>query len=1227
MTVHRVVKACLLVAALLACGKGGQSVRGNTGVTAATHLGFPIATGVHATDCSTCHGDFQSFKQFTCLNCHTHDQPLTNELHASLVAGAAGSDGGMGYAYSSASCLQCHATGTRVPFDHVGITSTCASCHDTGAPFVALAVAGVGLDGGTFMHPDKGGNDCRTCHTTTSWSGAGNAPDGVRDPAQDVPVAALIPTYVDTSIASVSAQSETLPMPMDHKSTALPAGALSACSNCHSNANAGAFFPGNLHSSLMRLALTQPGQCLDCHATSVPSGFVGPTATNPARTPPSGEMKHDAVVWKNAAPTTTAAVTQDCAVCHTSPTPAAPSWKTTLPLHSSLAKAAVAQPASCLDCHANSRPVAALTSANAALPAKVTFDHGASAAMGDCVSCHSGSSATTFTSWTGGQFHLPGSATPATCLPCHNGERPTSTAGWVSGFQNRPFDYVTNSLLITHGDGQDCVSCHANPGTGVWGGTPKQNWAKGQFDHGASGSAAATTCFACHLTQRPDLVLGSAAAAAAVLPGNFDHSLNGTGDCFGCHQATATANTYVNYFKPATGTLPGGDWQGGVGYPGSTLVSAPNKFITITETTLNPPPPNLVTGTTSISATLHNAMLHTSTEVPVAIRPGPTPPDTSCKNCHTATSTFGDPYANGQFHSRIAVQPTAHCTDCHSQMRPKGIVFQSGSELQPMDHNAVFASAATINSNGVPVSVTGVAQIDCSACHKSPGNTWSDGVFHANIKPAVPANCTACHYTVMADAASADMTSGASYVMRHKSGQMTFQNCQTCHAGALAKGASTTLAAALWKPGSFHASLSAQPRACVDCHAVSEPAANASTQSNSTYNLAAGSTSTNGAQWMNHGSSVVVGKDCFLCHAADAKVSGSAWNKGDSLHAAVASMVTCRECHGLTNGGGAAVGTNNNLPAGLTNSSTLTSASADSSTGIPLGTFAQITHADINASAHDCNFCHTQVGLSTVAGVKGKEWAQAAFHTRFTGPNPMVINGTTGRCSNCHMNVKPVPSYTAQDHSAFTAASGTQDCASCHSWPGTGTAALPNWLGATGVPQFIPVGGFPIPQPPATSATTQLGIASLPHPSVASGVACTTCHSSPSGSKPATGYDHASALINANCASCHEAGSNLVGTVWNGTTVQASGAGDTRPFTTSLTQCNLPATALHFYPPSGTAAALGDCNLCHRTPAGNGTTTTGAAFTAAWQWHHPSKQGSKSSFPCLVCHVQANCGN
>jgi hypothetical protein len=286
---------------------------------------------------------------------------------------------------------------------------------------------------------------------------------------------------------------------------------------------------------------------------------------------------------------------------------------------------------------------------------------------------------------------------------------------------------------------------------------------------------------------------------------------------------------------------------------------------------------------------------------------------------------------------------------------------------------------------------------------------------------------------------------------------------------------------------------------------------------------------------------------------------------------------------------------------------------------VAAGTHDQISHADVNVTNADCRVCHTQVGPSATAGVQGKEWAQAKFHASFGAANPLVMNGSTGRCSNCHLNVKPGAGFAAYDHTSLTNAAGSTDCSACHSWPGTGTASAPNWLGAAGgQPQYINVGGFTILQPPASTATTQRGISNLPHPTVGSGTSCTTCHATAAGGKNAMGYDHASTLINGNCSSCHEAGSNLVGTAWNNSTTQAAGAGDTRPFTLTSVLAKRGGSTLtvtyknHFYPV--------DCYQCHNAPTGIVKTQTGTGYTSAWTFPHTTSRMTNPS-TCVMCHT------
>jgi hypothetical protein len=653
--------ALLAATALGACAKGMEPGNAN-GTTSEQHLSFPIApaathalgkmTAGAAIGCESCHTpSAPSFKEFNCLGCHEHEQTVTDRLHLGQVD----------YTYTSDGCLKCHPASDKKMFGHKGITDGCAQCHDMGAVFAALPVAG-------FTHPATGGADCGGCHTTATWKGATGGPTmNTHDPAHDKVVNALIPTYAGITIASLAPRAETLPMTMNHGSKDVAAAALAACGNCHPGGGMnGMVGKGTLHASLATLMLPQPTACGSCHADAVPVGFVGPTATAPARVPPSGEMKHDAVTWANGAATATKLVVADCGVCH-------------------------------------------------------------AAADG-------------------------------------------KTGGWTTN---------------------------------------------------AAGSGPATY------------------------------------------------------------------------------------------------------------------------------------------------------------------------------------------------HPALTAAKA------------------------------------------------------------------------------------------------------------------AQPSSCIDCHA-------------------------------------------------------------------------------------------NNLPADLTTTTTMTSASAAS--GVAAGTLDQLSHADANVTARDCNFCHKQAGPSTAA--PGQEWKQARFHTSFSpaaGPN--ALDTSRGRCSNCHMNVRPGPGATVQDHTAFTSAAGSQDCSTCHAFPGTGTPAAPNWLGAGNVPPQIIVGGFAVPQPPAKSATTQAGIAGLPHPVAGAGATCTTCHGQAGGGKKAVGYDHLSPLQSKSCNACHEAGSDLVGTPWNGATKAAAGAGDTRPFTiVGLVPSTGGGRALvndfaHFYPV--------DCHECHAVPKGTGAVTTGAAYTAAWKFNHRENNMTRPS-TCNMCHGAPN---
>lgn len=1172
---------------LVVFGACTPTIGSNVGVTPETHPWFPVGPGTsHAcgetASCESCHpANLDSFTEFTCTGCHV--RAITARLHLEVT----------GYEYASKSCYACHHKGSA-SFDHAGITGNCAACHDEGAPYAALPVPG-------FTHPPIS-SDCGGCHSTSSWLNASTAPTNSSDPAKNVTVSTQIPTYAGTSIASLTPLTESLPMVMNHATNEIPAETLGNCANCHENAAQGAYFPGTLHVALERLNLPQPTACSKCHTASTPTGFVGPTVASPARTPPSPEMKHDAVAWASGAPTTTKLVTQDCGLCHQAPTEAAPAtWAANSSgarptFHPALTAANATQPASCLDCHANSRPTGEVSSASASLPSGVVFDHSSIDAMGECAPCHTSGGATQWTSWAGGGFHLPGTSEPTTCVPCHEGERPTSTASWKSTtYTKSPFDYVGTTGGPSHVNADDCAGCH------VAGTSGSLTWVGGSYTHGAG--ASTSTCLPCHKSQRPTQIIS-----------NFNHATQGTGDCFGCHQDTVTRKAYVKYPD---------DWSGGQSYPANSLIAASGQFVKITSITLTRNQNKLVTGMTSSSTTLNNAMLHTSKTLPDALNAGLVPDYNNdfgkCWHCHTNTNGNVTDFTNGFLHAAFSEfkptpggtvtklpQPTA-CLDCHDKMRPPHIVEKAASSLVPMDHSAGFVGSVVIAG----ATVSSVAQLDCAVCHSGPGTNWTDGRFHALIGSSVPADCTACHYPLMADAAKADITSTTKYTMKHRSSQLTIQACQTCHPTALSKSSSAPTVAQ-WSPGTFHPTIPSQPATCNDCHLVSAPANN--TQSTVTYIFAKGGTATNGAQWMSHKAATVAGKDCAACHAADAKKTGSAWSDAILFHAQVTSGVTtCNECHG-----GSVPGASNNLPSGLTDSSTVTTSSAAAA-----NTRDQITHTDLNVTKFQCNFCHTQVGTSAASGVQGKEWAQAKFHKSFTASNPLVMNGSTGRCSNCHLNVKPGSSFTAFDHAPYSATS-SQDCSSCHAWPGN-NPATPNWRGATGA--HATSGSSVSSTLDCKTCHGQSGSAKVrltaPESShyggVNNGNRCTSCHVSFAGFKGTTAnlaYNHSNASANGGgCVTCHAFKSQVYTTLTTTPplTHPMSSGGHTFSQTLSVSARfdDDSFTASH------TASKMTSCGACH-------TYSTTTSSTDIWRFVHrprnPGISNGENSNGCNSCH-------
>lgn len=146
------VLATLLLLASCNPEEGGGAPK-VTALTPATHDAlFPIAYGTHAgTDCQACHGDFDTFSQFTCVGCHAHAQATVDPKHFGDLA--------PGYSWGPQTCYQCHPRGVIAAFDHgkrfpigpgtVHDGITCGSCHTDRSSRAVFSCVGCHTDAAT----------------------------------------------------------------------------------------------------------------------------------------------------------------------------------------------------------------------------------------------------------------------------------------------------------------------------------------------------------------------------------------------------------------------------------------------------------------------------------------------------------------------------------------------------------------------------------------------------------------------------------------------------------------------------------------------------------------------------------------------------------------------------------------------------------------------------------------------------------------------------------------------------------------------------------------------------------------------------------------------------------------------------------------------------------------------------------------------------------------------
>ena len=403
------IRRILFVAAAAAAGCSGSKDLPPDWVTVtdrASHEAyFPIANGLHAAaDCNDCHGGFDTFRQFTCTNCHV--EPQNGQAHSGLA----------GYASDGPSCVRCHPQGTMsVPANHAAAffpigagtahaSVACAQCHlDMSAPRDPAAfgcyACHSALPAG-WPHPGSMGNVAiLTIHTSQN---AASAVD-ITDPAT------CLRCHADSQVNTVASHPGSGGFGRSEHAAA-------GCLTCHSAMRADKAFGADFTAT--QSAGSGRG-CGTCHATDpVPANHA--TAFFPI-----GDG--------------TAHANVDCAQCHLDmATPRDPTAFGCYACHSTL-PTGWPHPGSV----GNVAILTFHTSQNATSSIDITNP-------ATCLRCHADSQVNAVASHPGGQDSIGRSQHAAAgCLTCHSAMRADKTFG--ADFSETP----------PVGSGTGCGTCHA----------------------------------------------------------------------------------------------------------------------------------------------------------------------------------------------------------------------------------------------------------------------------------------------------------------------------------------------------------------------------------------------------------------------------------------------------------------------------------------------------------------------------------------------------------------------------------------------------------------------------------------------------------------------------------------------------------------------------------------------------------------------------------------------
>lgn len=688
-----------------------------------------------------------------CATCHEGTRPLVRTLSHNFSHSSS--------TFIAQDCITCHtdkqtwgATWVGGQYAHDPYPGACLECHTNQMPKSNIFISNNTAQ--PYLH--TAGVECATCHTNTSqfntlanWRPALAEPTGLVG-SKSFTIQTIIPSFTGSIMTRPPAISNILKLEIDHSDVQVSA---LACVTCHSNSTTTGSFAGALfHKNI----LADPASCVQCHTNARPTGAVGAKQI----------MRHEAVAWvSNSIGSvnrgTASMVLAECTSCHLN----APSMPLagTNPIPNSKpfsganfhANTTANSLASCLDCHAYSRPAgsANFTDAtwrnktNVGGPPFTTFDLARHAPNIDCATCHTAPSVanTTVANWANGNFIH--SNANLNCLNCH-------TAGGITSTNHTGFN-------------SNCISCHTgaatqfpNPVIGSW----KLGVTGGTLPTGVVGDKLITNAVTCTgvLGRVPNCV----PASPNLIVKGMDHTVNTNAvSCQNCHgTGSATAANGKFHTRPtgaATWTAPAAaDIANCIKC--HDPAAGPLNVATIRNIGTVGSLANLNTGAAPFAGVHHGVALIAGQQ---------------CTTCHSAPTAAAATTWNSatKIHATFTQTQIATCTECHYQRMPAGnlprkiqLVYKGTHVPQQFTHTSL-------------VSMPTVALQQCATCHTDDGVSWSTpgkNTFHNKV--SVTSSCNTCHI-----APQGPVTSTTTGITFNHSTVANIGDCATCHQATITR--------------------------------------------------------------------------------------------------------------------------------------------------------------------------------------------------------------------------------------------------------------------------------------------------------------------------------------------------------------------------------------------------------------------------------------------------------